>query len=221
MSRLRHGYTNLTRRLSDGRVEKRYAGASAWKRCEREYACLTGLSGLLPVPDVFERDAAAPLLIVRDVPGDHGQDMIDAGHAREVLHLLGTILARLQQVPPSTVSELRGTGSVIVHGDFGPQNVLIDDHRVTALLDWEFAHVRSPVEDLAWAEWIVRMHHPDHVDALPELFNSSGLGPQWSTRQAAMLDRCVELLRLAEHEGTSENVDLWRDRLGTTETWSE
>jgi hypothetical protein len=27
--------------------------------------------------------------------------------------------------------------------------------RVTAVLDWEFAHLGQPVEDLAWAEWIV------------------------------------------------------------------
>jgi aminoglycoside phosphotransferase (APT) family kinase protein len=33
------------------------------------------------------------------------------------------------------------------------------------VVDWEFAHLGDPVEDLAWCEWIVRMHHPEHVDA--------------------------------------------------------
>ena len=40
---------------------------------------------------------------------------------------------------------------MIVHGDFGPQNVLIAGDNISALLDWEFAHAGQPVEDLAWA----------------------------------------------------------------------
>lgn len=39
---------------------------------------------------------------------------------------------------------------VLVHGDFRPANLLVDDGRVTALLDWEFAHVGDPAEDLGW-----------------------------------------------------------------------
>jgi aminoglycoside phosphotransferase (APT) family kinase protein len=45
---------------------------------------------------------------------------------------------------------------VLVHGDFKPGNVLIHDHRVTALLDWETAHVGSPLEDLGWVTNPVR-----------------------------------------------------------------
>lgn len=37
-----------------------------------------------------------------------------------------------------------------------------DASAVTAVLDWEWAHP-DPVEDLAWCEWIVRMHHAPHV----------------------------------------------------------
>lgn len=39
---------------------------------------------------------------------------------------------------------------VLCHGDAGPGNVLHCSGRVTALLDWEFAHVGDPVDDLAW-----------------------------------------------------------------------
>ncbi len=37
--------------------------------------------------------------------------------------------------------DLEGTGPVIVHGDFGPQNMLFDDEVgvVVAILDWESA----------------------------------------------------------------------------------
>ena len=73
------------------------------------------------------------------------------------------------------------TGTVLVHGDFGPQNLLLDPSTVepTALLDWEFAHIGDPVEDVAWAEWIVRTHHPDLVPALPALFDGYGAEPPW------------------------------------------
>lgn len=39
---------------------------------------------------------------------------------------------------------------VLVHGDFKPGNVLIDDTSITALLDWELAHLGDPMEDLGW-----------------------------------------------------------------------
>lgn len=46
---------------------------------------------------------------------------------------------------------LRPTGpSVIVHGDPGPGNALQDEHGVTAVIDWEFAHVGDPAEDWAY-----------------------------------------------------------------------
>ena len=221
MGRLRHGYTNLTRRLPGARVEKRYLGSGSHERAAREHACLVSLAQRLPVPEVVERDPALPLLTVREAPGTHGQDLIDAGRAAEVLRLLGVALASLQQVPTRAVPGLVGTGPVIVHGDFGPQNVLIEGGGITALVDWEFAHVGQPVEDLAWAEWIVRMHHPGAADALPELLDASGLGLTWSARHRAMVARCEELLRLSTAGGSHDAGALWRDRLRATEQWNE
>nr|WP_245992936.1 phosphotransferase family protein [Prauserella muralis] len=43
-----------------------------------------------------------------------------------------------------------GSRTVLVHGDFKPGNVLLEDGRVTALLDWELAHLGDPLEDLGW-----------------------------------------------------------------------
>ena len=221
MGRLRHGYTNLTRRLPGARVEKRYEGSGRDERADREHACLMSLAHRLPVPEVVDRDPAVRLLIVRDAPGVHGQDMIDAGRAAEVLRLLGAVLVSLQRVPTGAVPGLAGTGPVIVHGDFGPQNVLVGGDRITALVDWEFAHIGQPVEDLAWAEWIVRMHHPGAADALPELLDASRLGLTWSARQRAMVARCEDLMRLATAAGSPDAVALWRDRLRATEGWNE
>jgi aminoglycoside phosphotransferase (APT) family kinase protein len=39
---------------------------------------------------------------------------------------------------------------VLVHGDAGPGNFLFDEGHLTALLDWELAHLGDPMEDLAW-----------------------------------------------------------------------
>lgn len=44
----------------------------------------------------------------------------------------------------------RSTGTVLVHADFKPGNILLDGDRVTALLDWELAHLGDPLEDLGW-----------------------------------------------------------------------
>ncbi|HJQ57789.1 MAG TPA: phosphotransferase family protein, partial [Vineibacter sp.] len=39
---------------------------------------------------------------------------------------------------------------VLAHGDAGPGNFMFDRGRLTALIDWELAHLGDPMEDLAW-----------------------------------------------------------------------
>jgi aminoglycoside phosphotransferase (APT) family kinase protein len=39
---------------------------------------------------------------------------------------------------------------VLVHGDAGPGNFLFEDGHLTALIDWELAHLGDPMDDLAW-----------------------------------------------------------------------
>lgn len=41
--------------------------------------------------------------------------------------------------------------TALVHGDCGPHNLLVQDGRLTALLDWEFLHIGDPAEDLGIA----------------------------------------------------------------------
>ena len=45
----------------------------------------------------------------------------------------------------------------LCHGDVGPGNFLHAEGRVSALLDWEFAHLGDPLDDLGWL--CFRGHH--------------------------------------------------------------
>jgi aminoglycoside phosphotransferase (APT) family kinase protein len=40
--------------------------------------------------------------------------------------------------------------TTLVHGDFKPGNLLLDGDEVSAVLDWETAHLGDPHEDLGW-----------------------------------------------------------------------
>ena len=51
----------------------------------------------------------------------------------------------------------------LLHGDFRFGNFLYNGPRITALLDWEMAHLGDPMEDLAWAYrplWSPEHHLP-------------------------------------------------------------
>jgi aminoglycoside phosphotransferase (APT) family kinase protein len=65
---------------------------------------------------------------------------------------------------------------VLVHGDYGPNNVLSapDTFALTAVVDWKWGHPGQAVEDLAWCEWIIRMHHRTHVEAFEQSFDDCG-----------------------------------------------
>ena len=39
---------------------------------------------------------------------------------------------------------------VVTHGDFRIGNLMVAEHGIVAVLDWEFAHISDPAEDLAW-----------------------------------------------------------------------
>jgi tRNA A-37 threonylcarbamoyl transferase component Bud32 len=198
MRPLPHGYTN--RVSSDGAVVvKRYTGYDWRRRRDTEIRTLSDLAGRLPVPPVLE--IGADTLTTAFVPGEHGQDLIAAGHADAVLRSCGAMLPTLP----------------LVHGDYGPQNMLFDPDTfaVTAILDWEWAHPGDPIEDLAWAEWIVRTHHADQLDALDALFQGYGQRPPFARRRDVALARCREM---RDRPGSNP---VWVDRVAATAAWTE
>ncbi len=210
-SPLSHGYTNTTRRIGPGRIRKRYEGPGRHERWRRELLCLSALGERLPVPAVLEQDSQEPSLVMAEVPGRPGQELIDEGHGDTVMALVGETLRVVQAVPLTTVPHLGARGSVLVHGDFGPHNMLFDldaDDGVVGLVDWEFAHLGEAVEDLAWAEWILRTHHPAHGDAAEHLLRHAPVAVPWPERHAAVLRRCAELMEQGATRGSAADVEL-------------
>ncbi len=66
----------------------------------------------------------------------------------------------------------------LVHGDYRLGNFLFEDERITALLDWEMAHLGDPAEDIAWAYralWTPEMHVP--IDDFVTRYHAAG-GPR-------------------------------------------
>jgi aminoglycoside phosphotransferase len=222
MRPLKHGYTNRT--VGNGSVvEKTYEGPDADLRLRRERTLLTQLQDLIPVPPVHAATAAT--LTLGFVAGVPGQELMEAQPAA-VLASCGQLLRRIHTTAPDVLTAGRHeVGEVLVHGDFGPNNVLLDPDtfEVTAVVDWEFAHLGDPVEDLAWCEWIVRMHHPQGSHALDHFFRAyGGQVPPWLDRRAAMLARCEQLRQFCDRwEPNSPGVRQWRERIATTAGWHE
>lgn len=68
-------------------------------------------------------------------------------NAREPQPIAEAAIRHLYRNPPPPAQRLS-----VVHGDYRSGNFLCDDTgHITALLDWEMAHIGDPYEDLAWA----------------------------------------------------------------------
>ena len=223
MPTMPHGYTNRVTR--DGPVvTKSYQGPEAQVRHAREARALAGLAGLLPVPPLLvpQRDGRLEMGLM---PGIHGQDLIDAGQVHGVLRACGRMLRRIHATDPAAagITASRQPGQVLVHGDYGPNNTLLDPaaRQVTAVVDWEWAHAGDPLEDLAWCEWIIRMHHPGQISALEEFFAAYGRRPAWPGRHEAMVSRCREMLGICQRwEPDGDAARRWQQRTQITRSWT-
>ena len=107
-----------------------------------------------------------------------GQQALERDPAA-VLFEIGRTARVLHSIDPSGLHLPADPGAVLVHGDFGPQNMIFDvlTGTVAAVDDWEFAGLGEPVADLAWCEWIIRTHYPRLRYALPRLYDGYGEQP--------------------------------------------
>ena len=186
-------------------------GGDAVERLRTEVDAIRRAAGRLPVPRIASVDEHARVVTFSYVAGRHGQELIEEGRAGRVLERAGEVLRALHA----------GSSSARLHGDFGPQNLLYDPHTldVVAVLDWEFARDGDPVEDLAWAEWIVRMHHPPAVGHLESLFHGYGEEPRWARRRTAMIAACERHEKRARTLADLPAADLWARRAHVTAHW--
>ena len=209
--RLAHGYTNES--WLDGElVVKQYRHVDAAERLRTEVAALARVAGIVPVPGVVGVDSVHARAEFVYVPGRHGQELINEGTATQVLAAAGRTLRRLHDGVPG-----------LAHGDYGPQNLLLEpvSLEVVAVLDWEFAHDGDPVEDLAWTEWIVRLHHGKSIQDLPALFEGYGRRPPWPLRHNAMQNRCTQFREICLRRGDQAAAEMWRSREQLTRSWRE
>lgn len=218
-----HGYTNRCTRTGVI-VTKAYQGPGAQDRCAREAVALAAVAGLLPVPQVIS--AGPTSLQMRLLPGVHGQDLIEAGRPEPVLAACGRILRRLHglRVPPALARAGAVGTDVLVHGDFGPNNVLLDPgaDAVTAVLDWEWAHAGDPIDDLAWCEFIMRLHHPRDAWALDAFYAAYGHRPAWQDVKQAIVSRCRQMREFCDRwEPGGTAATRWDDRLAVVRSWSD
>ena len=93
----------------------------------------------LPLPPL--KDAVAPRIVTKleqkldEAPDPHPAIEVGLAWLRRHMAASGATAA----APP-----------VLVHGDFRIGNLLVDNHGLVVVLDWEFAHWGHPLEDLAW-----------------------------------------------------------------------
>lgn len=172
------------------------------------------------MPSVVETRSTT--LTTRFVDGTHGKDLVTHGQIAQVLGARGRTLRDIHAVDVRRIFPDE-PGTVLVHGDCGPNNVLLRPGtcEITAVVDWEWAHAGDAIEDLAWCGWIVRTFHPDGVHALHGFFTAYGLRPSWTDQHDAMVARCRQLVDFTEQwHGDGAKTTLRRQQLAA-EAWTE
>ena len=94
--------------------------------------------------------------------------------------------------PPTEV-----TGTALIHGDCGPGNFLYDDGKITALIDWEFAHIGDPIDDMAWLEFRILRDGGSQQLADDVIAHYATISGRAVNPQGLQYYRCLVLLRCA------------------------
>ena len=75
----------------------------------------------------------------------------------------------------NSIPDVQGEHPVLVHGDAGPGNFMFEAGHLSAIIDWELAHVGDPMEDLAWFSMRCVMEPvPDFAAALTAYETAAG-----------------------------------------------
>jgi aminoglycoside phosphotransferase (APT) family kinase protein len=110
--------------------------------------------------------------------------------------------------------DLAGRPACLLHGDAGFHNLLVDQGKVSALLDWEFSHLGDPVEELCYARmfieqvmgWDEFLDHYREAGGQVQYPENDDFYALWSaTRNPAY---CVEDIQLFENASASDMTDV-------------
>jgi aminoglycoside phosphotransferase (APT) family kinase protein len=118
------------------------------------------------------------------------ESTFEAQDAREPIDLLARsqLDFLVRAVPAADVEP------VLVQGDTGPGNFMYDGDRVTAIVDWELAHIGDPMDDIAWLSWRATQHGwPDFPARLLEYEAASGITVDEARVRYYRLNACARL----------------------------
>ena len=121
---------------------------------------------ILPPPNLTtSRDLATQLAKIHNIPADafgsstagaatttqeHVKAWIDQSYSSwKALNQPGALMESSFRWLRQNLDRYQGRRA-LVHGDFGLNNMLIDNDKVSCVLDWEFAHIGNPVYDLGY-----------------------------------------------------------------------
>ena len=176
-----------------------------------------------PIGDGFAPDGREMLEYIE------GESPQPNARSNEATYEIGELLRKLHSVgsqwtPPADacwrpwfVRELSGQRSVIGHGDLGPWNILANDGRPVAFIDWDHAGPLDPVWELAHVAWQNAQLYDDDaalLNLLPDAEQRAlqarlildGYGLAYSDR-VGFVDRMIHLaIWSAREEAIEHNV---------------
>jgi aminoglycoside phosphotransferase len=187
----------------------------------------------LPVPEVVE-DVPGSILMTH-MPGER-LDSAEPDVRLERLGASAVLLRRLHGLQPPSglpaapddaliIRRYREAGGpslplvlpprcepVFCHGDWTDGNVLATDIGITAILDWEAAHLGDPLRELSRAAWAAARKDPRAFEVLAE-----GYGADWVALRAWVPIHAAELWLWFAEAGP---VEYLRELTNELATWS-
>jgi aminoglycoside phosphotransferase len=185
------GHVRLVQRRGRAVVEKRMSDP---RRHDTEVLSLRALRGSgIPIPELVEVSPGS--IVMTRMPGER-LDSVDAETRLDGLRASAALLRRLHSLPapagiatapddrrivrryrdaggPALPLEIPpNSGVAFCHGDWTDGNLLAEDGTITAVLDWEAAHVGDPVRDLARAAWGAARKDPRSFDVIVDAYGA-------------------------------------------------
>ena len=153
-----------------------------------EFDRLAWLIGRWPVPEALGlfHETGDDWLVTREVRGTPLHDRTIGWGPAQVAKMLGEILRGLHATAADDCPfGARRPGHVLIHGDFALPNVLVEDGKLSALVDVGQSGLGNPETDLAAGVWSLQYNYgPGHARTFLDAYG-------WPP----MSDQAIETLR--------------------------